>query len=291
MRNYRVVVVVMGLIAAAAAMSRAAEPTERGFIVAAMRVQPKRWDKGHNFALLERFATEAAENDAKLVVTCEGFLDGYTSNPKFTPGLSREKFFEFGEPMDGPWVQRVNELARRLQLHIAIGFAERDGDVMHNTVAVLSPAGKIILRYAKTHCLDEPYNTPGNEFPVASTDLGKLGALICYDRRFPEVPRIMALKGARILLVPAYGRDGERNEALLRTRAWENSVWIVYVRQNQALVINPSGKIVARDKGKDDELVYARIDLDGEQGTGEIFNRRTPELYGELLEIHTPWRE
>jgi predicted amidohydrolase len=271
-------------------MAPVVEAAEPDFVVAAMRVQPKPWDKAHNFALLERYAKEAAEQGATLIVTCEGFLDGYTSNPKHAPGVTRERFFEFGEPLDGPWLKRVGELARELKIYISIGFAERDGDDMRNSVAVFSPAGQVVLRYSKTHSIDEPYNTPGDTFPVAATDLGKLGALICYDRRFPEVPRILALKGAQILLIPAYGRDGERNEALLRTRAWENSVWVVYVRQNQALVINPSGKIMARDKGEGDELVFARIDLGGEKGTGEIYERRSPGIYHELVELHSPDR-
>jgi predicted amidohydrolase len=215
-------------------------------------------------------------------------LDGYTSNPKYAPGTTRERFVAFGEPLDGPWLKRVGELARQLKIFLSIGFAERDGDEMHNSVAVYSPDGEVVLHYSKTHCVGEPFNTPGNEFPVAKTAIGTLGALICYDRRFPEVPRILALKGARILLVPAYGKDGKRNEALLQTRAWENSVWLVYVRQNQALVINPSGKIIARDKEDGDELVFARIDLGGEQGTGEIHQRRSPELYRELLEYQAP---
>jgi predicted amidohydrolase len=265
-------------------------PAEPDFVVAAMRVEPKHWDKAHNFALLERYAKQGAERGATLVVTCEGFLDGYTSNPKYTPGLTREQFFEYGEPLDGPWLKRVGDLARDLKIFISVGFAERDGDQMHNSVAVFSPAGQVVLRYSKTHSIDEPFNTRGNDFPVAKTDLGTLGALICYDRRFPEVPRILALKGAQILLIPSYGQDGERNEALLRTRAWENSVWVVYVRQNQALVINPSGKIIARDKGEGDELVLARIDLGGEKGTGEIYKRRSPEIYRELLELQTPDR-
>jgi predicted amidohydrolase len=265
----------------------AAEPN---FIVAAMRVEPKQWDKAHNFALLERFANDAAKQGATLVVTCEGFLDGYTSNPSYAPGVTRQRYFEFGEPLDGPWMKRVGKLARQLSIYLSIGFAERRGENMHNSVAVYSPAGEVVLHYSKTHCLDEPFCTPGKEFPIAATDLGTIGALICYDRRFPEVPRILALKGARTLIVPADGRDGERNEALMRTRAWENSVWVVYVRQNQALVINPSGKIIARDKGNGDELVLARIDLGGEKGTNEIFNRRSPELYRELLEHHVPPR-
>ncbi len=275
----------IGLFAAAAQAAAAAEPD---FVVAAMRVQPKPWDKAHNFALLEHYAKEAVAQKASLVVTCEGFLDGYTSNPHFVPDLTHEKFVENCEPLDGPWLQRVGEMAHQLKIYISIGFAERDGDKLHNSVAVFSPADHIVLHYSKTHCLDEPFNTPGSAFPVATTDVGTLGALICYDRRFPEVSRILALKGAQVLLIPAYGTDGERNEALLRTRAWENSVWVVYVRQNQALVINPSGKIIARDRGKGDELVVARIDLGGEKGTGEIYERRSPELYRELIEIEKP---
>lgn len=271
-------------------VAQVARPAEPDFVVAAMRVQPKQWDKEHNFAVLERYARSAAQQGASLVVTCEGFLDGYTSNRKTVPDMTRERFFAIGEPLEGPWLKRIGNLARELSIYVSVGFAERRDDNMHNSVAVFSPAGEIVLHYSKTHIIDEPYNTPGNAFPVAATNLGTLGALICYDRRFPEVPRILALKGAQVLLIPAYGKDGERNEALLRTRAWENSVWVVYVRQDQALVINPSGKIIARDTGQGDELVYARIDLGGEQGTGEIYERRPPNIYRELLEFDKPAR-
>jgi predicted amidohydrolase len=288
--NSVVVLVSCSVFFLVADVTEADTPSEPNFIVAAMRVQPKKWDKQHNFGLLKRYAKQAAEQGATLVVTCEGFLDGYTANPKSTPDTSRERFFAIGEPIDGPLLKRVAELARRLKIYLSVGFAERRGENMHNSIAVFSPTGEVVLRYSKTHSMDEPFCTPGNEFPVAQTALGPLGVLICYDRRFPEVPRILALKGARTLIVPAYGKDGERNEALMRTRAWENSVWVVYVRQNQALVINPSGRIIARDKGQGDELVLARIDLGGEEGTLEIFERRAPEVYRELIEYHVPPR-
>lgn len=270
---------------AGSSVSAAEAPTEvPSFVVAAMRVEPQRWDKPHNFELLRRYTREAAHRGAELVVTCEGFLDGYTSNPTYAPGLTRERSLEFAEPLDGPWLERVGDLARETGIHIMVGFAERQGDALHNSLAVFSPQGGRVLHYRKTHTTGEPFVTPGNQFPVAETELGRLGALICYDRRFPEVPRILALKGAQVLLVPAYGDDAERNEALLRTRAWENSVWIVYVRQNQALVINPSGKIIARDAGDGDELVLAHVELNHKVGGGDIRERREPEVYGELLD-------
>lgn len=200
------------------------------------------------------------------------------------PGLTRERLLDQGESVAGPLMQRVGKLAADLKIYLSVGFSERRGEQVFNSVVVYSPAGDIVLHYSKTDTKGEPFNTPGSKLPVAKTPLGTFGALICYDRRFPEVPRILALKGAQILLIPAYGTDGQRNEALLRTRAWENSVWVVYVKQNQALVIKPSGKIVARDQDTGDELVYARIELDKNVGTSDILHRRSPEFYRELIE-------
>ena len=254
------------------------------FVVAAMRVEPRPWDKAHNFKLLVEHAREAARRGAQLVVTCEGFLDGYTANPNYAPGLTRERYFAIGETLDGPWLRKVADLCRELRIHVALGFAERRGEQMFNSLVVYSDAGERVLHYAKVHTVGEPFNSVGNAFPIGETRIGKLGALICYDRRFPEVSRILALKGAHVLLIPAYGRDGERNEALLRTRAWENSVWVVYVKQNQALVIQPNGKIIARDAGQGDELVLARIVIDDDVGSGDITQRRVPLIYREIVE-------
>ena len=69
----------------------------RSFTIAAMKVEPKKWDKQTNYALLERYARQAAKHGAEMLVTCEGYLDGYTSNPKMTPDLTREKFFAVGK--------------------------------------------------------------------------------------------------------------------------------------------------------------------------------------------------
>ncbi len=206
------------LVVSAAAVATAEDGDFPKIKVAGMCVQPKQWDKAHNFSLLDRYAQQAAREGAQLLVTCEGFLDGYTGNPKYALDLTRERYLAIGETLDGPWLQKVAALASQLQMYIALGFAERRGEAMFNSVAIYSPRGELVLHYSKTHTKGEIFNSQGNSFPVTKTDIGTLGALICYDRRFPEVPRILALKGAQILLIPAYGSDGERNEALLRTR-------------------------------------------------------------------------
>jgi len=255
------------------------------FLVAGMRVLPKRWDKAHNFELLKKYASDAASQGAKLVVTCEGYLDGYTSNRKLAGNISREDYLKSCEPIDGPWMKKIAALADELNIYLSVGFAEIREGKAYNSLVVYSPTGETMLHYSKWHTKGETFTTPGKRLPVVKTEVGTLGALICYDRRFPEIPRILALKGADILIVPAYGTDGERNEALLRTRAWENSVWVVYVKQNQTLIINPSGKIIARDQGDNDQLVMAQIELDDNVGTGDILERRSPELYREIIEL------
>lgn len=272
-------------VVSAAASAQQPHPKQIEFIAGAMRVQPKRWDKQHNFALLTKYAEAAVAANASLLVTCEGFLDGYTGNASHAPEMTREKYFDIGEPINGPWMHRIADLAAEKKLFLSVGFSERRGDQMFNSVAVFSPTGKLVLHYSKTHTKGEAFNTPGSHFPVARIDIGMLGALICADRLYPEVSRILALKGAQLLLLPAYGSDGELNEALLRTRAWENSAWIVYAKQDQALIINASGMIVARDRGKGDELVLARVELREKMGDGDILHRRDPAIYREILEL------
>jgi predicted amidohydrolase len=286
----RLALVLMGMhtVTELSAAGQSTPLTEQTFQAAAMRVQPKRWDKEHNFESLSRFAHQAAAAKVQLLVSCEGFLDGYTGNASHAPDLTHEKYLAVGETIDGPWMKRIAGLAKECQLYLSVGFAERREQRMFNSVAIYSPEGKLVLHYSKTHTSGEAFNTPGATFPVTQTGLGKLGALICFDRLFPEVPRILALKGAQVLVVPAYGSDGELNEALLRTRAWENSVWLVYAKQDQALIINPSGTIVARDGGAGDELVIAEIELKGKMGEGSILHRRSPEIYRELIELDPP---
>jgi predicted amidohydrolase len=189
------------------------------------------------------------------------------------------------EPLDGAMLGRVRELARKLKIYLLLGFAERRGEEVYNSVVIFSPAGSLVTHYSKTHtAADEPLNTKGARFPVVETPLGRWGTLICMDRQLPETSRILAVKGAQFILVPAWGSSGEMNDTMMRTRAYENGVWVAFVHPRRCLFIDPTGKIVAQDGGGgEDELVTARIALDGRVGRGPIRFRR-PEIYGEIGE-------
>lgn len=261
------------------ALSLAAAAQAPEFVVAGLRVVPDRWDKEANFRKLDHYAREAAAHGAKVVVTPEGFLDGYVGNDK---ALDKHKYFAVAEPIDGPTLNQVRRLARELGIYLALGFPELRGGQVYNSVVIFGPDGGVVSRYSKTHCGGEPLNTEGAEFPVVDTPLGRWGTLICLDRQLPETARILAIKGAQMILVPSYGMNGEINDVMMRTRAYENSVYVVFVHPKRCLIIEPNGKVAAKDDGGGDQIVYGRIRLDERIGRGPIRSRR-PEIYGEIL--------
>ena len=261
----------------------AASPAGDSFLLAAISATPKEWDKQANHRTLERYARQAAAKGAKLIVTPEGFLEGYVGNENKNPELTRERYAAIAEPADGPVMQQIRALARELDVYLSVGFAEKRGERIFNSTMVIDPRGETALLYSKSHTAhDEPFNTKGVSFPVAQTALGKIGSLICYDRRLPETARVLAVKGAQLLLVPAWGSYNELNDALMRTRAFENGVWVAFVHPNRVLLIDPRGKVVARNEGEGDQLVYGEVVLDERVGSGPIRDRK-PEIYRELL--------
>jgi 5-aminopentanamidase len=255
----------------------AADPQQ--FTVAGLRVVPDRWDKESNFGKLDRFARQAVAKGADVVVTPEGFLDGYVANDR---DLDHRKYFAIAEPLDGPMMTRVRNLARELKIHLTIGFPELRGDRVFNSAAIFGPDGGVVSLYSKTHCGGELHNTEGTEFPVITTPFGKWGTLICLDRQLPETSRILAIKGAQLILVPSYGMYSEINDVMMRTRAYENGVYVAFVHPKRCLIIDPRGTVVASDTGDVDQIVTATIKLDSRIGNGPIRARR-PEIYGEIL--------
>jgi predicted amidohydrolase len=259
-------------------------PSETSFVLAGLRVMPTPWDKHGNLDKLEQFTRRAARHGARVIVTPEGFLEGYVWNDDNPKDFSREQYFAAGETVDGPLIGRVRALARELRIYLVVGFAERRDERMYNSVIIFSPTGDVASRYSKTHTADdEPFNTKGTEFPIADTALGRWGTLICMDRQLPETSRILAIKGAQLILVPAWGMYGEINDVMMRTRAYENGVHVVFVHPERCLIIDCAGTVIAQDRGAGDEIVAARITL-CDSGTRSAIRHRRPEIYGELLQ-------
>lgn len=131
------------------------------------------------------------------------------------------------------FVSAFGSLAKALDMAIGVTFLERYEPSPRNTLILFDRHGKAVLKYAKVHTCDfdsERRLTPGEDFPVADLDtrIGtvKIGAMICYDREFPESARILMLEGAEIVLVPNACPMEINRLAQLRGRAYENMMGI-----------------------------------------------------------------
>jgi len=266
----------------------AAPAARTEFTVAALKVMPALGDSAANYERFETFARQAAAGGAQLVVTPECYLDGYMGSPKFRPGMTRERMLQaHTEAIDGTTLRKVAALARELKLHILFGFSERRGDGLFNTVALFGPDGALVGRYSKSHPLPGELYDAGGELPVFDTALGRMGILICFDRQPPENARILALKGAQFIVVPAYGkvREPMDEDVLMQSRAHENGVCIVYVSQHNAFVADPDGVITDQARSDTrDMLMFGRVVLDERIHNRSSYRVRHPELYRPLLD-------
>jgi predicted amidohydrolase len=239
-------------------------------------------DVEHNLATAEELVTRAAGQGARLVTLPENFAF-LRSEGQPVPDA---------QPLDGPWVRRMAELARRHAITLLLGsLPERvEGDSrVRNTSVLLGPDGMTLAAYRKVHLFDIDLPgmehlkesrsvAPGSEVVVADTPAGRLGLSICYDLRFPELYRALAQRGARVLCVPSAftERTGKAHwEVLLRARAIENLAYVLAPAQvghhgggrashGQAMIVDPWGTVLAQVPDGEGvalaELDFARLE-------------------------------
>jgi predicted amidohydrolase len=135
--------------------------------------------------------------------------------------------------INSDFIKRFQEEAKALNMAIAVTYLEKWPGLPRNTVSIIDRLGNVILTYAKVHtCVFdvEKQLTPGDDFYVTELNTGagtiKTGAMICYDREFPESARILMLKGAEIIVVPNACPIEINRKSQLRARAFENMVGI-----------------------------------------------------------------
>lgn len=171
----------------------------------------------------------AAQAGADLALFPEMWSNGYRVE-------SPEQLAAEAICADGAFVTAFSDLARELSMAIGVTFLEQYDPAPQNALRVFDRTGKLVLSYAKCHTCafdKERFLTPGNSFPTAALDTGhgevQIGAMICYDREFPESARLLMLGGAEILLVPNACPMEINRISQLRARAYENMVGIATV--------------------------------------------------------------
>ena len=255
-------------------------------------------DKQRNLEAAERLVRAAAGDGAELIALPE----------KWNVLGAGETLRAGAEELDGPTITAARAWARELEVNLVAGsIAERvpDRDKLANTSVLIDPEGEIAAVYRKIHMFDvdvggiayreSDHEEPGDEIIVADAGGVAVGMSVCYDLRFPELYRILAVRGARVIVVPSAftlhtGKD--HWEALLRARAIENAAFVVapnqvgeapphYHSYGRSAIVDPWGVLLAT--APDGEgFVAAELDLGLQDRIREALpalSNRRPEAY------------
>jgi predicted amidohydrolase len=270
--------------------------------IAGVQTNPKLMANKENLKNILASALIAAENGADLVVFPECALTGYV----FT---SREEAMPYTETIPGPFTKALNDRCRELNIHIAAGLLEKDGDKLYNSAVLVGPSG-LIGKYRKIHLpflgVDRFTDHGDKPFQVYETPIGNIGLLICFDCNFPESCRIMALKGADILVLTTNWPEGRQKVAqyVVVTRAFENKVHVVAVDRvgsergggfiGLSKIVSAAGDVLVEASSDKEEIIYAEVSLEDARqkrivyrpGEFEVdlMNDRRPEFYSPLTE-------
>lgn len=274
--------------------------------VAATQMRHSR-DYADNMDRAEALIREAAAAGANLVLPGEQFASHEFQFMEMGPEV-----FELAEEAEGPTVARMRDLARELGIVIPANIFERANNAHYNTVVMIDADGSVLGRYRKSHiplglpgCYEKVYSNPGDTgFVVFDTAFGRIGSGVCWDQWFPEAARIMALKGAEVLLYPsAIGSDCHAHwQTVMRGHAAANLVPLVCSNRvgteegtlgsvtffGQCFVAGPQGEIVAERDATSEGFALGTFDLAAireKRNFWGLFRDRRPDLYAPLLTL------
>jgi predicted amidohydrolase len=201
------------------------------FRVALLQMTSFGLDRDANLAKGDAFCRRAKESGADVALFPEMWSVGYAGVPD--DDAERRAWMDRAVGVEDPFVKHFRALAGELDMAIALSYLERWEGGPRNSVSLIDRHGAVLFTYAKVHtCVfdAEAVLTPGDAFHVATLDTAagavEVGAMICYDREFPESARILMLQGAEIILVPNACEMEMNRLTQLRTRAYENMVGI-----------------------------------------------------------------
>lgn len=238
---------------------------ERKIKIAVVQMKSEQGNTGKNLERGLSFIKEAADNGANIVCLPELFYSGYH--------LESQELQRLAEPVDGPMVQSLCKAARDKGIYIIAGYAE-SVDIpgrIYNSAVFINDKGEVIgnMRKVNSWGQEKLKFREGNEFPVFDTPLGKIGIMICYDVEFPEPMRIMTLKGAELVFIPAvWSFSAETRWHIdLAAGALYNLLFTVGANPvgdgscGCSKVVAPNGEVVAQASKDQEEVLYCSIDL------------------------------
>lgn len=266
--------------------------------VALAQISCKLGDKQANIKKIEEYVKKAKTKNAQLVIFPELSATGY---------VTRDLIYELAEPVPGPTVNAVEQIAKKHGVFIVFGIIEKSEkaeSVTFNTAVLVGPegyAGKYRKTHLPTHSVFEEkrYFRQGYEAATFDTKIGKIGLIICYDIFFPELTRVLRLQGAQLIICISASPAARRKffEVLTVARAIENNAFLAYVNLvgiedglqfwGGSRLVDASGNILVQAKYDEEELVVSRIEYDDLNRVGifvPTLRDLRPELYDLLKE-------
>ncbi len=245
--------------------------------VAQVKVYPEKGNMRANHTSLMNILKDIENNhDVDVVVTPEGFLDGYVSTEKSVTKDDMNKYAI--NPITSRYTQAVSNWVKRNKAWVIYGCTRKAANGVFNTALIYNRTGRLVGMYDKLHLQTHDYKyMPGKHLNVYESDFGLFGVMICADRRWPETARTLTLKGARVIFNPTYGMHGDLNLCMMRTRAYENGIFIIFTHPGQSLITGPDGAVVCNNKDKTQTYTVTEIDLSAALAnkSGHIVDRRT----------------
>lgn len=268
-----------------------------------------RGNQKENLAAAEVLVREAAANDSKIILLPELFETDY-----FCQEQLEENFQLASSVEENPAVKHFSKIAGELKVVLPVSFFERSGNAFYNSLAILDADGKLLGVYRKSHIPDGPgyqekyYFNPGDTgFQVFDTAYGRIGCGICWDQWFPETARILALKGAELLLYPtAIGSEPQNPDYCSRAH-WQtciqghaaaNMVPVVVSNRvgterqikfyGSSFLADEHGQIVKQADTKSEGILSAGFHLGQlalERRAWGLFRDRRPDLYRTILTL------
>jgi deaminated glutathione amidase len=255
-------------------------------------------DKQKNLAKIINYIAESAKKGADLVAFPE-FMMFYTTSKQ-----SPRELASMAESMDGNFVNAIKAAAKANSIQIVGTLYEKSkkNDRVYDTSFLISKKGALLTVYRKIHLydalgfLESKKLIPGSKIePPIRTSAGKIGMLICYDLRFPEMSRALASSGSEILIAPSAWVQGKMKEehwiTINRARAIENGCYVVSPDQvgniycGRSLVVDPYGKILL-DMKKRQGIGVVDMSIDKIKET----RRKMPLLKNRRTDIYTDLR-
>jgi len=266
-----------------------------------------------NVATAERLVREAASRGARLVQIPELFEGHYFCTDQLADHRSRAR------PLDGhPTIAHFARVAAELGVVLPVSFFERANNAAFNSVAIIDADGTVLGVYRKSHIPDGPgysekyYFNPGDTgFRVWDTKVGRIGLAICWDQWFPEAARVLALRGAEVVLYPTAIGSEPHDPTYDSSRHWQrvmqghaganlvpviaaNRVGVEIGRQHTltfygtSFIAGPTGEVIVEADRTSESVITAEFDLDAvaalRQSWG-VFRDRRPELYEPIVRL------